>query len=63
MLTRLEDLRAEYRALRAACERYTAQQFDEVVAPIAHELADGEDITPQVWVAAAHMVAEGWDHA
>jgi hypothetical protein len=54
----LTALRAEYRTLRASCTRHTAERFDEVARGIAYELADGEEVTPAMWV-----VVAGQDYA
>ncbi len=55
--------RNDYRTLRASCSRHTAKRFDEIAGDIAHDLADGEDITPALWVTAAQIVCSGQDCA
>ena len=57
------DARARYRALRASCKRHDARRFDEVAGGIVHDLCDGEDATPAMWVTAAEIVCSGQDHA
>ena len=55
-------LRAQYRSIRNASVAggsFTAQSFDDRARRLAHELADGEDMTAEVWVRAAKQVAAG----
>lgn len=59
----IEQDRQEYRRLRASTTRVSAQEFDALAWGIAHEMADGEDVTPYYWVYAAELVAAGHDHA
>jgi hypothetical protein len=61
--TEIEKDRAEYRGLRATCARHNARAFDGIAASIAHELADGEDITPALYIRAARIVCSGQDFA
>jgi len=59
----LADARQTYRALRLATTRHTAADFDDLARSIASELADGEDITPGLWVDAAYILHSGRDYA
>lgn len=52
-----DALRAEYRNLRNACDQMSAKEFDFQCRVLAHELADGEDMTPAVWVRAAREIS------
>ena len=54
----LDTLRSEYRTIRAACTWLSAKVFDSKCACLAHELADGEDITPSHWVRAAREIGD-----
>lgn len=49
-------MRTEYRNLRNACTRLSAEEFDFQCRVLAHELADGEDMTPAIWVRAAREI-------
>lgn len=55
--------RAEYRSLRASCQRHDARRFDDVARRIAYELSDGEDITPSHYLQAARIICSGFDCA
>jgi hypothetical protein len=61
--TQLELDRAEYSTIRASCARHSARRFNEIAASIAHELADGEDIAPSLYLRAARMICAGSDCA
>lgn len=56
-----EQLRATYRAIRAACVKargVALATFDEDARRGAIEYSDGEEVTPYCWVMGAHYVAE-----
>lgn len=53
----------QYATLRAATTRMDAKRFDELAGRIAHELSDGEDITPDHWLQAARILHAGSDCA
>ncbi len=55
--------RIEYRNLRASSRIYTPARFDEIALRIAHEIADGECITPAMWAQAAKMIVTNDDDA
>ncbi len=55
--------RAEYATLRASCMRHTAAKFNEVAKRIVHELSDGEEYTPGMFVNAARIICSGYDCA
>ena len=61
--TDTETCRSEYRSLRAATTRHSVKRFDEIARDIAHDLADGEDLEPWLFVQAAEMIFNGQDHA
>lgn len=54
---------AEYRRLRQGCARHTTSRFDALAEAIAHQLADGEDVTANHLEQAAQILASGQDHA
>lgn len=59
----LTPAQQEYVALRAQTTRHTTKRFDELAWNIAHELSDGEDITPEHWTQAARILHAGSDCA
>jgi hypothetical protein len=59
----LDADRAIYRSLRASCARHDAGRFDEIAGSIVHELRDGEEATPGMWIQAARIIYSEQDYA
>ena len=64
-MNNVATLRDQYRTLRDACSWLSAKVFDAKCKRLAHELADGEEVTPAHWVRAAREIgdpSESVDH-
>lgn len=58
MTTTTEKARATYRFIRKA-SGIDPKKFDERARSAIHEISDGEDYTPDMWIQAAQWVVAG----